>query len=257
MLDKIDFKKCFYNKKILITGSSTGLGLACVNQFLGLGANVFATSFKNSKNFIKLKKKFKKKFDYFEGDFSKIVNVKNLYNNYKLKNKNVDVIIHTLGGGFGLTSHLIDNDDFIKLFNLNLGVSAEINRLFLTSFNKKGGNIMHVGSTASVQAIGSVGYNTVKTGLKAYVKSFSRKVINKNIVVNSILPGAFIAPHNHFYRKKKTNIKEFNKFQNKIVSNKILTYKELIPMILLITSKYGKMSAGSNILIDNCETDSI
>ena len=62
---------------------------------------------------------------------------------------------------------------------------------------------------------------------------------------------------NHFERKKKIDKKEFDKFQNKITSKKILTYKELMPMILLITSKYGIMTSGSNILIDNSETDAI
>ena len=257
MLSNINFKKNFKDKNILITGASTGLGLACVKQYLELGAIVYGTSYKNTKNLIKIKKQYKKKFNYFEANLNNISNIKLLHEDYKNQYKKIDIIIHALGGGFGLTDDTLSHSDFLKLFNLNIGVSAEINRLFIKLFDKKGGNIMHVGSTASVQAIGSTGYNTVKTGLKAYVKTFARKNLHKNIVVNSILPGAFIAPMNHFERKKKIDKKEFDKFQNKITSQKILTYKELMPMILLITSKYGIMTSGSNILIDNSETDAI
>jgi NAD(P)-dependent dehydrogenase (short-subunit alcohol dehydrogenase family) len=257
MLSNINFKENFNNKKILITGASTGLGLACVKQYLDLGAIVYGTSYTNTKNLIKIKKKYNNKFNFFEADFNDISNVKILYAEYRKKYKNIDIIIHALGGGFGLTSETLSHNDFLKLFNLNIGVSAEINRLFIGLFDKKGGNIMHVGSTASVQAIGSIGYNTMKTGLRAYVKTFARKMLHKKIVVNSILPGAFIAPLNHFDRKRKVNKNDFYKFQNKIISKKILSYKELMPMILLITSKYGIMTAGSNILIDNSETDAI
>ena len=47
MLSNINFKKNFKDKNILITGASTGLGLACVKQYLELGAIVYGTSYKN------------------------------------------------------------------------------------------------------------------------------------------------------------------------------------------------------------------
>ena len=182
-------------------------------------------------------------------------NIEQLCSDIKKIYKRIDIIIHCLGGGRGYIDPLINFNNFKELYLLNIGIGAEINRILIPSMSK-GGNILHIGSTASVQGIGSVGYNTVKAGLKAYVKSLSSKMIGKNIVINSILPGAFIAPGNSFDKMKKNDPKYFQNFEkNKIKINKISTLKDLIPIIIFMTSKKSKMLAGSNVLADACETN--
>ena len=63
---KIDIE----NKKILITGSSGGIGLALCEKFVKLGANVIFTS-SNEKNLIKLKNLYGKNHFYYVLDFLK------------------------------------------------------------------------------------------------------------------------------------------------------------------------------------------
>ena len=53
---------------------------------------------------------------------------------------------------------------------------------------KKRFKIIHVGSIASNEAVGSVGYNVVKSALAAYVRSLERTQYNK-VLVTGILPG--------------------------------------------------------------------
>ena len=248
--------KEFKNKNILITGGSTGLGYGLVKAYLEEGSNVFTVGFRNASNLIKIKNKFKNKINYRLTDLTKKENIEQLCIDINKKFKHIDMIIHSLGGGLGYVDPLIKLENLEELFLLNIGIGAEINRKMIKLMNKKGGNILHVGSTASVQGIGSVGYNTVKSGLRAYVKSLSLKLISKKIIVNSILPGAFIAPGNSFDKMKKTDFKYFKNFEmNKIKIDKISTLKDLIPIIMFITSKKSKMLAGSNILADACETN--
>ena len=245
----------FRNKNILITGGSTGLGYGLAKSYLAMGSNVYIIGFKNISNVNKLNKEFKSKLYFKLVDLTLVKNIERLCTDIRKKFKRIDIIIHCLGGGLGYIDPLIKFEEFKELYLLNIGIGAEINRN-LVPLMHKGGNILHVGSTASVQAIGSVGYNTVKSGLRAYVKTLSAKLIKKNIIVNSILPGAFIAPGNSFDKMKKNDLEYFKNFEkNKIRLNKISTLRDLVPIIIFMTSKKSKMLAGSNVLADACETN--
>ncbi len=245
----------FRNKNILITGGSTGLGYGLAKSYLAMGSNVYIIGFKNISNVNKLNKEFKSKLYFKLVDLTLVKNIETLCTDIRKKFKRIDIIIHCLGGGLGYIDPLIKFEEFKELYLLNIGIGAEINRN-LVPLMHKGGNILHVGSTASVQAIGSVGYNTVKSGLRAYVKTLSAKLIKKNIIVNSILPGAFIAPGNSFDKMKKNDLEYFKNFEkNKIRLNKISTLRDLVPIIIFMTSKKSKMLAGSNVLADACETN--
>lgn len=245
----------YKNKNILITGGSTGLGYGLAKSYLDMGSQVYVVGYKNTLNMNKIKKIYKSKVKTKLIDLTEQKNIKELCYDVKMSFKKIDIIIHCLGGGLGYIDPLIKFNNFKELYLLNIGIGAEINRVLIPSMTK-GGNILHIGSTASVQAIGSVGYNTVKAGLKAYVKSLSSKMIGNNIVVNSILPGAFIAPGNSFDKMRKNDPKYFKNFEkNKIKINKISKLNDLIPIIIFMTSKKAKMLAGSNVLADACETN--
>ena len=55
---------------------------------------------------------------------------------------------------------------------------------------------------------------------------------------------------------KKNDLEYFKNFEkNKIRLNKISTLRDLVPIIIFMTSKKSKMLAGSNVLADACETN--
>ncbi len=99
----------------------------------------------------------------------------------------IDVVLHVVGGGLGLRDPLLKSEDFIKLFKLNVTAASEINRIVLPEMIKrKKGNLVHVGSIASSEATGSVGYNSVKSAVAAYVRSLGREVAGSGVVVTGV-----------------------------------------------------------------------
>ena len=122
--------------------------------------------------------------------------------------KNIDIVLHVAGGGFGLKDALVKENDLKLLFQANLGAAAEINRLIVRDkVKQKALKLIHVGSTASIEAVGSVGYNVVKSALAGYVRSLGRKLIKNKVIVTGILPGGFIAQGNAMERLKKKIIR--------------------------------------------------
>ena len=164
----------------------------------------------------------------------------------------VEVAIHCGGGGLGLKSPFLSADEFHRLFVANLGQQAEINRRVIPQMLRRGsGYICHVCSIASGEAVGSVGYNTVKAALAAYVRSLGREMAPHNIVVTGIAPGGFQRPGGAMERLEANNPEAHRDFErDRLPRGYFAKAEELLPLIKLLTSADGSMMAGCVVPID-------
>ena len=255
MLNYLDLnlEKEFLNKKIVITGASRGLGAAACEALAKRGAKIAMLS-RSKKEMEVLRKKLNspKHHITIKVDLLKNNEIKFAINKAKKFLKKIDIVLHVAGGGFGLKKPLIDNKDLNILFQGNLGAAAEINKLII---NQKTKNqllkIIHIGSIASSEAVGSVGYNVAKSALSAYVKSLGREMYKNKIIVSGILPGGFIAKGNAMERLKKKNFKDYKKFiKERLPRKKMGNVNELLPMLLFLCSKHASMMGGCLVQID-------
>lgn len=164
----------------------------------------------------------------------------------------IDVVLHCAGGGMGLKDPLLNWEDFRKLCRLNISVPAEINRLIAPEMiERRSGNLVHVGSIASSEAVGSVGYNTVRAALAGYVRSLGRLLSQDNIICTGILPGAFYSPGNSMARLEQSNPEAYNDFiQNRLPRNIVGQTDEIIPLLTLLCSDQASMMGGCLVPID-------
>ena len=151
-----------------------------------------------------------------------------------------------------LRGDLLSSEDLYKLFALNLGAAAEINRHVAPDMMRRGkGNLVHVGSIASSEGVGSVGYNTMKAALAAYVRTLGRELCRSHVVVTGILPGGFISPGNAMARLQQSNPAAYEKFVDERLPRKFMGLaQELIPMLVLLCSDDASMMGGCLVPID-------
>jgi NAD(P)-dependent dehydrogenase (short-subunit alcohol dehydrogenase family) len=108
-----------------------------------------------------------------------------------------------------------------------------------------------VGSTASSEAIGSVGYNVVKSALSGYVKSLGRQLIKNKVIVTGILPGGFTAPGNSMERLKRKNKSGYNNFIKTHLPRGIMgNVNEILPLLLFLCSSHSSMMGSCLVPID-------
>ena len=99
--------------------------------------------------------------------------------------------------------------------------------------------------------MGSVGYNTAKAALAAYVRSLGRELYNNKVIVTGILPGYFIAPDNAMDRFKKKNLSTYNKFiKTRLLRRSMGNVSEVLPMLLFLCSKHSSMMGGCLVPMD-------
>ena len=247
----------FVDKRVIVTGASRGLGAMVCVALAKRGAKIAMLS-RSKKDMDILKKSLKNPFDHIaiKVDLLKNNKIKLAIERAKKFLIKIDIVIHIAGGGLGLKDKLIKSEDLRKLLQINLVSSVEINRLIVKNNLKNYPlKLVHVGSIASSEAVGSVGYNVSKAALAAYVKSLGRELYQNNVIVTGILPGGFTSPGNAMERFKNKNLKDYKKFiRTRIPRGVMGEANDILPMLLFLCSKHSSMMGGCLVPIDAGES---
>ncbi len=240
-------------KRIIITGASRGLGQICAEAFDAEGAQLVLMA-RSGEDLEKVKSSCTNQDKHLCIPVD-LLDMEELNRGMEQALgflDEVDVILHAAGGGLGLRDSLIKPEDLLKLFNLNVAAPAEINRLVSPAMVARGhGNLVHVGSIASTEATGSVGYNTAKAALSAYVRSLGNELIESGVIVTGILPGGFYAPGNAMQRLEKNKPEIYEQFiRERLPRKRMGMAEELVPLIRLLCSDDASMMGGCMVPID-------
>ena len=249
----LNLDKSFRNKRIIVTGASRGLGAVVCRALTDRGAKIVMLSRSKSK-MNKLISSFKNPNNHLaiSVDFLNNKKITTAIKKAKIFLKKIDIVVHVAGGGFGLKDDLIKNSDLIKLFQINLGAVAEINKIVIENKNDKETlKLIHVGSIASYEMVGSVGYNMVKSALAAYVRSIGNKLYKKNVIATGVMPGGFVAPGNAMERLRSENQLAYKKFiKTRLPRGFMGNAEEIVSLILFLCSDNSSMMGGCLVPID-------
>jgi len=240
-------------KRILITGASRGLGSVCARAFAEQGAKLVLMA-RSKEALEEVRCSCSRAADHLAiaVDLTDGAAVEKAVRDASAFLDQIDVVLHVAGGGLGLREPLISSVDMLKLFSLNVAAAVEINRLVAPVMIERGrGNLVHVGSVASTEAVASVGYNTVKAGLAAYVRSLGNHLAAHGVVVTGILPGGFDAPGNSWQRLKANRPEVVDRFiAERLPRGRLAEAEELVPLIAFLCSDAAGMMGGCLVPID-------
>jgi short-subunit dehydrogenase len=242
----------FKDKKILITGASKGLGLEIANAFEKDGAQLILIA-RSRELLDKLVNNFtdKKKHLVYAKDLLDEKNLDDVLNDIENKLNNIDIIIHCLGGSFGINDPLDTWKNFEKSLRGNIGVAVDINKKFIPKMQiNKQGNIIHISSVASQQVSASPFYCSAKSALSGYVRSMGNYLVKMNIYLSGIAPGFFIGDNNSAERFKFYKPEEYKKFISELPQKEAPHANEYIDLIKILSGKKARIFAGSLITAD-------
>ncbi|MDA1330208.1 MAG: SDR family NAD(P)-dependent oxidoreductase [Chloroflexi bacterium] len=242
-----------HNKRIIITGASKGLGAVAAHAFAERGARlVLIARSKDKLEQVRQSCKDPERHLSIPVDLLEMDTIEPAIREAQAFLGGIDVVLHVAGGGMVLKEDFLKHEDFVKLFALNLGAAAEINRLVAPEMKeRRSGNLVHIGSIASNEGVGSVGYNTVKAALAAYVRSLGRELNRFNVIATGILPGGFISPGNAMARLQESSPAAYKAFIDERLPRQVMgDARELIPMLALLCSTDASMMGGCLVPID-------
>ena len=180
-------------KKVLVTGSSRGIGNSILEffsneEFIPIGT---ATS---SIGVEIIKEKFSDNNiagHAFELDLNDAESIENFFKIMKEKNLNPDILVNNAGITRDNLMLRMSEQDWTEVLNVHLTGQFKLMKNFLRGMLKnKWGRVINISSAAA--ALGNKGqsnYVAAKAGIEAMSKTLAREVGSKNITVNCVAPG--------------------------------------------------------------------
>ena len=213
-------------KAVLITGVSGGMGLATAKKFIANGYHVFGLDINEPKEEIE-------SLSFIKCDLTKEKEVIDSFNIIKEETKQLELIINT-AGTYMLNSLVeISEEEFIKIFNINVFSIYRVNKTFLPLLKEKGKIIMVSSELAPLDPLPFTGiYAVTKKTVEGYAYSLRMELQLLDKQVSVIRPGAVdtslldisTARVNSFSEKTKNykyNAERFKRIVNKVESKKI------------------------------------
>src|SRR6202167_5463098 len=187
-----DTKK-LQGKLAVITGGTTGIGLATAKLFVKEGAHIFITG-RRQKELDEAVKVIGSNVTGVQGDVSKLTDLDRLYEAIKAKGKNIDIVFANAGVAEFAALGSITEEHFDKLFDINVKGTVFTVQKALSLMND-GGSIILTGSVASSKGPpASWVYAAIKAAIRNFVQAWTVELKDRHIRSNVISPGPTETP---------------------------------------------------------------
>jgi NAD(P)-dependent dehydrogenase (short-subunit alcohol dehydrogenase family) len=233
----------FENKRALVIGGGTGIGLAISRKLSESGCEVIVAS-RNHHADCNLKVEI--------WDVSEISSIEQKFAEIVRKYGQIDIVVNSQGicpkVDFKQDLNNIDYVDFENVIKINCESVYFICKCTCKYFeeNEIHGHILNIASTEGLKGA-IVPYGLSKAMVISLTKGFGKKMINKNIVVNGIAPGA-----------TATNMMGMEENQNvelsRVPSGRATLPQEIAEAALLLISDIGNQMCGEILVMDGGES---
>ena len=250
-------------KRVLITGSSRGIGWAVAKAFLAEGAAVFLTS-RNPVNPDRLQTLLSEgvtanRIHWSGCDFTDIQQIKRLKDDIQTQWDGLDILILNVGSGKSVSDPIPAKSNFDKVFQLNFDSAVDATREFYPLIRRFHGNILFIASIAGLEACGApVDYAVAKSALIAFSKNLARKAAADGVRVNCLAPGNIYFEGGSWEEKIKADP---DRVRNLIATNVPMQRfgrpEEIAAAVLFLTSECSAFTTGACLTIDGGQTSGI
>jgi NAD(P)-dependent dehydrogenase (short-subunit alcohol dehydrogenase family) len=180
-------------KVAVITGGSSGIGLATAKRFVREGAYVFITGRRQSE-LERAKAEIGRNVTAVQGDVADLADLDRLYAAVKAEKGVVDIVV--ANAGFIEHAGIVDMSEahFDKTIDIDLkGVVFTVQKAL--PLMTRGGSIVVLSSVINSKGIAAHGaYAAAKAGVRALVRVWTEELKGTGIRVNTLSPGATETP---------------------------------------------------------------
>ncbi|WP_435357838.1 SDR family NAD(P)-dependent oxidoreductase [Emticicia sp. SJ17W-69] len=179
------------NKKVLVSGSTTGIGYAIAKGFAKEGALVYVNG-RNEKNVNEAISRIKREIS--EATVFGIVadlTTEAGFNSVVKEVPEVDILVNNLGIYEPVDFFESKDEDWLKMFNINVLSGIRLTRLYMPKMlTNNWGRVLFISSESAIQIpTEMIHYGMSKTAQLSIANGLAQLTKGTGVTVNSILPG--------------------------------------------------------------------
>lgn len=180
-------------KVALVTGGSSGLGLATVQRLVSEGAFVYFSGRRKTELDIAVAA-LGDKAEAIQGDITSQADLDRIFARIKKRHGKLDILFANAGGGEFSPLGAITEAQFDKYFGINVkGTLFTVQKAI--ELMPPGSAIVISGSMASIKGVPAFGvYAATKAALRSFVRTWASDLRGRDIRVNAVAPGTIITP---------------------------------------------------------------
>lgn len=250
-------------KTALITGSTSGIGLAIATAFAKEGANVVINGFGDADAIEKERANLENISGakaYFNGaDLTDAAAIAKMFTDIEAETGGVDILVNNAGTQFVSPVDEFPDAKWDLIIALNLSAAFHTIKAALPAMKKKGwGRIINTASAHSLVASpNKAAYVSAKHGIAGLTKTVALEVAQQGITVNAISPGYVWTPL--VEGQIPDTMKARNMTREQVMNDVLLaaqptkqfvTVDEIAAMALYLCGDMARSITGANMVID-------
>lgn len=179
-------------KAAVVTGGSTGIGLAVAKRFVAEGAYVFITG-RRKKELDDAVDEIGDNVTGVQGDVTNLDDLDDLYKTVQSRGR-IDIVVANAGVGEFAPLESVTEEHFDKIFNTNVKGMLFTVQKALPALND-GGSIILTGSVASAKGTPAFTvYGSSKAAVRNFVRGWTVELKDRRIRCNVLSPGPIATP---------------------------------------------------------------
>ncbi|GGF67300.1 oxidoreductase [Azorhizobium oxalatiphilum] len=178
----------FSQKVAVVTGGTSGIGLAIAQELASQGAKVVITG-RNVEKLSAAVETLGSNAEGVQAEISNLADLDRLYAHVKDTHGRLDLLVASAGAGEIVPLASITEEHFDRAFDGNVkGVTFSVQKAL--SLMSEGGAIVIIGSTSSIQpGPGLSVYGGTKAALRAMVRGWVTEIKGSGVRINIVSPG--------------------------------------------------------------------
>ncbi|MCH7403327.1 SDR family NAD(P)-dependent oxidoreductase [Belliella kenyensis] len=240
------------NKKVIVTGGASGIGLAITKKFLSQGASVYILDFNETlgQEVLKKLRSDYNQVHFMACDVSNQHQVKEVFANIP----SIDVLINNAGVSHVGNIEKTTEEDFSRLFNINVKGIYNCAQAAISKMKGKGGAILNMASIVSSVGIPDrFAYSMTKGAVLSMTYSIACDYVSEGIRCNCLSPARIHTPFVDDFLAKNYPGQEkevFEKLAKTQPIGRMGTPEEVAEAAFFICSDQAKFITGTNFPVD-------
>ena len=242
--------KKFAGKIAVVTGGSTGIGLATAKRFVQEGMEQVFITGRGKVALDAAATEIGKNVTAVQGDVSSLADLDRLYDTVKKRDLKIDIIVANAGLAKLAPFDTVDEKFFDLHFDANVkGVFFSVQKGL--PLMKDGGSVILTGSIADIKGFPAMSvYSATKAAVRSFARTWINDLRNRRIRVNVLSPGHIDTPILEDLQQGDAIVKMKKEMESNVPLGRLGDPDEIAKAVSFLASDEASYVSGAELYVD-------